>query len=85
MPRYIVQRAYHSDVATYAVGQVVEIADLELAAWFNRDLPGVLKLIEPPAPAPPAALIERHIVEAPAASETHMVDTRPARKRRGRG
>ena len=81
MPRYIVQRAYHSDVAIFAVGQVVEIADSELAAWFNRDLPGVLKLIEP-APPPP---VERHIVEPPAASETHMVDTRPARKRRGRG
>lgn len=80
MPRYIVQRAYHSDVATYAVGQVVEIADVELAAWFNRDMPGVLKLIEP---APPP--VERHIVEAPAATETHMVDTRPARKRRSRG
>jgi hypothetical protein len=49
MPKYIVQHFYKSDVAQYPAGQVVEM-DAELAAWFNRDSPGVLKLGEPPLP-----------------------------------
>ncbi len=50
MPRYIVQHVYKSDVAQYPAGHIVEM-DAELAAWFNRDSPGVLKRIEDPAPA----------------------------------
>ena len=51
MPRYIVQHFYKSNVAQYPAGQVVEM-DADLAAWFNRDSPGVLKEIVPAAPDP---------------------------------
>jgi hypothetical protein len=55
MPRYIVQHFYKSHVAQYPAGQVVEM-DADLAAWFNRDSPGVLKLVDPPLPEEEARL-----------------------------
>jgi hypothetical protein len=43
MPKYTVTRNYSSStLGTYAKGDVVEL-DEELAAWANRDSPGVLE------------------------------------------
>ena len=62
MPRYIVQHDYKSHVAHHSAGQVVEM-DADLGDWFNRDSPGVLKLIEerPPEPEP----VETRAIEVP--------------------
>ena len=61
MPRYIVQHFYKSDVAQYPAGQVVEM-DKDLADWFNRDSPGVLKEAVAPAPDPPPAPAQDRMV-----------------------
>ena len=62
MPRYIVQSDYQSHAAKWSAGQIAEL-DADKADWFNRDSPGVLKLIEerPPEPEP----VETRAIEAP--------------------
>jgi hypothetical protein len=70
MPRYIVQHFYKSHVAEYQAGLVVEL-DGVTADWFNRDSPGVLKLIVDAPPEP------ERVVETP--PQDRMV--RKAKKR----
>ena len=67
MKRYIVQRYYHSDYATYQAGDVIELDD-DTAAWLNRDSPGVIAEVVPPEPEPvPEPEPETRIAAAPPA------------------
>jgi len=81
MRRYVVRRSYESHVGRFVPGQVLELDD-ELAAWLGRDLPGV---IEELVPAPPAPVVETHMLETPEPGvETHVVQ-QPRRQRRKAG
>ena len=81
MAKYNVTKHYHSAWGSLTRGDVVELDD-DIAAWLNRDAPGVVALyVLPPVEPPP----EPEPVKAPAravdAPQAHRMVTHAPTKR----
>lgn len=65
--RYLVTGRYKSDAGSFAAGDIIELT-AEQAAWFNRDVPGLMVPVTEPAvepTLPDAPPMDRMIKNAP--------------------